>query len=74
MAHHQHFIGLTKITFVLFLHNQIISTIDTFYFIQWISSSQQHGQEGKDIIFYDNPDQIIWVQPAPLWSRCSAHG
>ena len=59
MAYHHHSIGLSRMIFVLFLYNQITCTIAT----PSASSSWQHGREGKGVIFYDNPDRIIWVQP-----------
>ena len=69
MAHHYHSIGLSKITFVLFHYNQIIGTIDTTSTL----SSRQRGREGKGMVFYTDPNRIIWVQPAP-WSRCCILG
>ena len=31
---------------------------------------RRRGQDRKGLRFYDDPDPMIWVQPAP-WSRSS---
>ena len=33
-------------------------------------TSRQCGRMGKGIVFYDDPDQMIWVQPAPRSRHC----